>query len=183
MVAYLGSGIIPIQYEIFTDFGKLGQLFERFRHLVRLCAITSLLQRESIAAARNEEIRLSPDSEIAIMSDARHHCRKNSFHTDHVAIGLRSHRVVDIQHINRKDDHCTQRHEVVGFDRMYAVFDIHNIKVSHHIHDRNFSINKRLRERAQAINANDRWHCTKPIPRAVQNIEQYKGFGIIFMEK
>ena len=104
------------------------------------------------------------------MTDARHHCRKNSYHTDHVAIGMQTHKVVDIQHINRKDDNCTQRHEVMGFDRMYADFAANGIKVTHHAHDRNMSINKRLREGKQAKNSNDRWHCTRAVTSNVKKM-------------
>lgn len=122
--------------------------------------------------ARAQESSWSADGSLSIMTDARHHCRTNSYHTDHVALGLKTHKVVDIQHINRDDDTCTQRHEAVGFDRMYQHFDVNNIKVSHHVHDRNMSINKRLRERKEARNSNDRWHCTRPITAAVKKIGQ-----------
>ncbi len=36
---------------------------------------------------------------ISIMTDARHSCRKNSFHTDHLARGQLSHKIDDVQHI------------------------------------------------------------------------------------
>ena len=51
--------------------------------------------------------------------------------TDHVEIGLVGYKVVDIQHITRTEDSCSQRHEAVGFERMYADFEQHGITVAH----------------------------------------------------
>lgn len=60
----------------------------------------------------------------------------NSYHTDHIAIGLKTHKVVDIQHVNRDGNGCTQRHKAAGFYRKYSSLDPSNIKVAHHVHDR-----------------------------------------------
>lgn len=174
MLSYLASGMTPIQYERFSDFSRFGLLSDLFRrrNMVTFSAISENLRKQSIFGARAQESSLSPDGAISIMTDARHHCRRNSYHTDHVAIGLKTHKVVDIQHINGNDDNCSQRHEAVGFDRMYESLDLSNIKVAHHVHDRNMTINKRLRERKQARNSNDRWHCTRPITAGVKKIGQ-----------
>jgi hypothetical protein len=84
-----------------------------------------------------------------LMDAQRHHCRTNSYHTDHVAIGLRTHKVIDIKHINCDDNSCTEHHEALGFDHMYNNFDLSNIKIAHHVQNRNMTINKRLCERKQ----------------------------------
>lgn len=138
----------------------------------KFSAICENLRKQSVYGARAEESSLSTNGAISIMTDARHHCRKNSYHTDHIAIGLRTHKVLDIQHINRDDDICTQRHEAVGFDRMYQNLDESNLEVAVHVHDRNMTINKRLRDRKRAKNSNDRWHCTRPITAGVKKIGQ-----------
>ena len=174
MLGYLASGITPIQYERFCDFSKFGLLSHHFRstRLSRYGSVVELLRKESVFRARCEEISLSPSGIMSNMSDARHHCRKNSFHSDHVTLGLRSHKVVDIQHITRDQEPCSQKHEVVGFERMYENFSRDNIHVGTHVHDRNMSINKRIREGKMARNANDRWHCTRPISGGIRKIAQ-----------
>lgn len=67
------------------------------------------------------------DEGISIMTDARHHCRKNSFHTDHVALGHYTHKVLNIQHITKQHEKSTQKHETVGCERMYEEFDWKNV--------------------------------------------------------
>ena len=149
MLSYLASGMTSIQFERFSNFSRFGQLSDHFRKtsVGKFSAICENLRKQSVYGARAEESSLSTNGAISIMTDARHHCRKNSYHTDHIAIGLRTHKVLDIQHINREDDICTQRHEAVGFDRMYQNLDESNLEVAVHVHDRNMTINKRLRDR------------------------------------
>ena len=59
------------------------------------------LRKDSINEARTEELIKSKekgDDGISIMTDARHSCRKNSYHTDHLAVGQLSHKIVDARH-------------------------------------------------------------------------------------
>ena len=49
-----------------------------------------------------------------------------------------------IQTVSKKDDPCLQRHEPLGVKNIYKVFDIKNVKVRLHGHDRNASVNKYL---------------------------------------
>ena len=174
MQAYLCSGITPIQYERLSDFADYGMLSPRFRSQAQLplSAIISFMKRASVFQARAEEMRLTGNGKkISIMTDAWHGCRKNSVHTDHVAIGCRSHKVVDIQHVSKKDDLVSQRHETLGVRRMYDEFDRQNITVDIHVHDNNASINKAIREKSSGIcNCNERWHATKPITAGMKAI-------------
>ena len=109
------------------------------------------------------------EGSIAVMTDSRNACRKNSYLTDHVAIGQKSHKVVDIQHVT-KEDVCSQRHEKVTCDRMYQDLDHTGIAVSEHVHDWNVSINTILKTRG-IRNVNERWHVTKSITAGRKQLE------------
>ena len=63
------------------------------------------------------------------MTYARNQCRKNSFHTDHVTIGQYTHKVINMQHINKTQDRCTQRHETIGCEQMYNDFQRQGVSV------------------------------------------------------
>jgi hypothetical protein len=174
MLAYLCSGISSIEYERVSDFADFGKLSEYFRNttLVTFSAIIELLRRQSVHRGMAEETSASPEGKLTIMTDARHACRKNSFHSDHVALGVRTHKVINIQHINKDDERCSQKHELVGFERMYKDFEENNVNVMNHVHDRNLSVNKRLKQKGTVKNTNDRWHCTRPITSGLRKIGQ-----------
>ena len=113
---------------------------------------------------------------ISIMTDAWHGCWKNSAHTDHVAIRWRSHKVVNIQHVSKKDDLVSQRHEKLGVKIMYDEFTRHNITVDIHVLDNNALINKAIRDKSSGIrNCNERWHATKPAQNCWHEGHQYWG--------
>ena len=82
--------------------------------------------------------RASNDRGLRIATDARHACRKNSFHTD-VALGYSTHRVVHYEHVTRRDEPSSQKHEAYGTRKMYESFDARGIKVSILIHINNIS--------------------------------------------
>ncbi len=103
------------------------------------------------------------------MSDARHACRRNSVHSDVVAIGQKTHKIVAHEHITKDDDRCSQRHEMVGTVRIYDHFKERNLKVVDHAHDRNTSVNKHVREHG-VNNSNDRWHVAKSIGKAMKKL-------------
>ena len=177
VLAYLCSGMLPSKFERFCEFGKLGYVsYNVYKQLVCfIAAAAELHRRQSIYGALYEEMRLNSDvhkREISIETDARHACRKNSEHTDVVALGMNSHKVVNHQHITKKDDDtCTQRHELIGVQRMYNDFDKLDIKVVDHAHNRNLSVNKHLREnRTETHNSNDRWHAAKSLAAAMKKI-------------
>ena len=105
MMAYLCSGMSHIQYERFSEFSNTGTLKSHFMAQAALTfsAVIGVVARESIQCALFDEIGSSKDKNedgISFMTDARHQCRKNSFHTSSVAIGQHTHKVVNIRHIN-----------------------------------------------------------------------------------
>ena len=150
--AYLASGLLPVQYEKFCNFSKIGTTPTRFRsnmYTVYGRCVDFIMKRE-IKSAIREEMKATENvpvnsRTIDIMTDARHACRKNSFHSDITALGQRTHRVVNYQHITKQDDICSQRHEMVGTRKLYAEFDRDNITIRVHSHDRNASVSKFLR--------------------------------------
>ena len=182
LMSYLCSGILPVQYKRFADFSQFGVLTEHFirTRLVMMSAIITLLAKESMVKARNKELQLSkdaglPEQTINIMTDHRHHNRKNSEHSQHVTLGEKTHQVIDHQHITKAMDKCPQRHETVGVKRMYDEFDTVGIHINKHVHDRNLSVNKVIRERESAfgrktINTNERWHGTKAIAGGIRKV-------------
>ncbi|MEW8546818.1 MAG: hypothetical protein AB2693_25165 [Candidatus Thiodiazotropha sp.] len=175
MLAYLCSGMNQIEYDRFCDFSQYGILTDYFRiqAVFTFSAIISVLAKESIYYALLDEIDESKDKKedgISIMTDARHQCRKNSYHTDHVALGLHTHKVVNIQHIDKEQERSTQRHETLGCEKMYEDFERQNVKVNIHVHDRNMSVNKSIKAKDNVRNCNERWHATKPISQGMKKI-------------
>ena len=76
-----------------------------------------------------------------------------------------------IQTVSKKDDPCSQRHELLGVKNIYKEFDSKNVKVRLHGHDRNASVNKYLmKEQPEVKNGNDTWHATKGIVKALKGI-------------
>ena len=134
---------------------------------------------ESIEDALNMEIGQAvanvPDpsefSGINIITDARHGTRKNSAYSDVIALGGTTHKVVSAQVISKQDDSISQRHELIGVKKMYQEFDEKNVSINIHGHDRNSSVNKYLsKDHSHVKNANDTWHATKGIVKALKNI-------------
>jgi hypothetical protein len=174
MTAYLCSGMTTTQHTQFCEFADIGVPTRNFRDkaVVTFATIVEVLKNESIQNARCEEKMASEKDGtegITIMTDARHACRKNSHHTDHVALGHRLHQVIDLQNITKADDPCSQRHEVAGCKKMYAALDEGDIRVDNHV------INKivKLRESEHGkmtINTNERWHAAKPIDKGILKI-------------
>ena len=175
LAAYICSGMSSVQYEKFCEFSTINIPTPRFRALVitYLSTIVELLRKSSIASARREELVLSKklqENGISIMTDARHACRKNSFHSDHIAIGQKTHKIVDVQHITKRDETSSQKHESLGCTKMYEGFDRDGIIVVDHAHDRNSSVNKQIKDRQGTTISNDPWHGTKPIKSAFKKI-------------
>ena len=53
---------------------------------------------------------------------------------------------------------------------MYREFDAAGLNVINQAHDRNQTINNKIRSRDGTNNSNDRWHATKAIPATVKKI-------------
>jgi hypothetical protein len=137
IMAFTCSGMLRVQFDKFITFLGIRPLSEKLFSSIRLpLAMTiSALHEESVAGALYEEAQKTAETTvddqcIRIMSDARHACRKNSYHTDVIAIGQRTHKVVSVEHVTKDDDVCTQRHEFIGTERLYANFNNKSIRVS-----------------------------------------------------
>ena len=168
IAAYICSGMTAAQYEKFCDFSTVNIPSAAFRAkaVTYLSTIVNLLRKTSIVTARREEVQKSKDCDengISIMTDARHACRKNSFHSDHIAIGQKTHKIIDVQHLTKREETSSQKHEALGCSKMYEEFDRLGIEVKDHAHDRNTSVNKQVKDRPGTTNSNDAWHGAKPI--------------------
>ena len=105
---------------------------------------------------------------ITVMSDAIHACRKNSFHTDHIAFGQITHKVLDTQHITIEDYVFTQRHEHLACSGMHGATNAKGTAVSEHAHDRNVSVNNLIETRG-IRSVIGRWHVSKSITAGMNN--------------
>ena len=175
MLAFLCSGMSQAQYERFSEFSKTGTLTSHFmaKAALTFSAVISVVARESIHFALFDEIQSSKNKEedgISIMTDARHQCRKNSFYTSHVALGQHTHKVLNIQNVNKIEERSSQRHEIVGCEKMYEDFDRRDVKVNIHAHDRNMSVNKVIKSKNSVKNCNERWHAAKPVTKGIKAI-------------
>lgn len=169
--AYLCSGLLPVQYEKICDFSVIGKTSKRFReHFYTLyaeCVKDTL--NSSIENALEEEIRLDNGEKfVDILTDARHACRKNSFHTDVTALGQTTHKVISYQHITKEEESCSQKHELVGTKKIYEEFDSKNIKIKVHSHDRNSSVSKFITtENPETVDSYDTWHAAKEVRKVM----------------
>ena len=69
---------------------------------------------ESIDMALWEEVGCGDEDGISIMTDAHHGWRKKAKDSSIVAIGEKTHRVIKCEHVTKKDDPVSQRHEKNG---------------------------------------------------------------------
>ena len=144
LIAIACSGMLNVQFGKFCSFSKIGHLthYEKDNLIKTLQPVNVAdLSKQSISAEESELAKEQGHDGISIMTDVRHSCRKNSFHTDHLAVGHLGHKIVAVQHITKEDYSCSQRHEPLGFDRMFANFDQAGVKVVDHAHNRNATIN------------------------------------------
>ena len=45
------------------------------------------------------------------------------FYTSHVALGQHNHKVLNVQNVNKIEERSSQRHEIVGSEKMYEDFN------------------------------------------------------------
>lgn len=138
--AYLSSGMLPTQYEKFCQFLGIGTSSNYFRDkaIGFYGTATNAVFDQCIASAIEEEKELTdrPDDKVAILTDARHGCRKNSYHTDVIAIGQKSHKVIHHEHVTKEEERSSQKHELYGTKKMYEKLDEKGVSVYCHGHDR-----------------------------------------------
>ena len=128
IAAYICSGMTAVQYEKFCDFStaNIPTASLRAKAVAYLSTIVNLLRKTSVSTARREEIEQSEkcnENGISIMTDARHACRKNSYHSDHIALGQKTHKIIHVQHITKREETSSQKHEALGCRKMYEEFD------------------------------------------------------------
>lgn len=172
-VAFACSGMLKVQFEKFVRFSNIGSYHvETFKKvIVAFGAIVGLLKIESIhEVIYNETIIEDNVKKICIETDARHACRKNSVHSDVVALGSRTHKIVSIVHVTKKDEPSSQKHELYGTKKIYEDLKDRGLVVNDHAHDRNTSVNKFIREENGPKSTNDRWHAVKAIAKGVREL-------------
>ena len=136
-MAFACSGMLRAQFDKFLQFFCIGHFtWTAITGVLHsLSATISVLSQGSVSRALYEEVARTAETTsdnrcVRLMTDARHACRKNSHHSDVVAIGQVTRKVINIQHVTKLDDKSTQRHEVLGTTRLYDEFREKNIKVS-----------------------------------------------------
>ena len=155
-----------------------------------VCATKDLVCDQAL----KEEIGMSEENggAIAILTDARHGCRRNAKDTNVVCIGNQTHKVLREEHVTREDDAITQRHELLGTRRLYDYFDSDissiggPVRINIHAHDRNASLNKFIREeRPKTINQNDTWHAAKSVEKEISKVGKgsRKNHGVTWHEQ
>ena len=122
-----------------------------------------------------ESMETVPDNDdwygIDIMTDARHGHRKNAKDSSIVAIGEKTGKVLYHAHVKKHvDDHVTQRHEKIGTEAVYTYLTSKEVPVRTHIHDRNLTINKLVKDKADTVNQNDTWHGIKSLKQNVDSV-------------
>ena len=95
--SYLCSGMLPCQYQKYSTFLNIGLPKKGFQSgavEVYSNVVEEIKQKSISDASELEQTRSHGDAEgIAIMTDARHACRKNSFHSDVLALGIETHKI------------------------------------------------------------------------------------------
>ena len=143
---YSISGILPNQYlrvgeaagiRKFSDV-YLSEFFKNYKECVKTLA------DELCVDVLYEEIVAYPEMDsINILTDAWHGIRRNSKYTDVVCIGAESHKVLRIETITRADEHCAQKHELLGTETIHDYSENQegaSVSVHVHCHDRNMSV-------------------------------------------
>ena len=102
------------------------------------------------------------------MTDARHRWRKNAKDSSVVALGEKTHKVLQCIHVTKADDIVSQQHELKGTQNIYENFDSKDVTIKVHTHDRNLSINKLVKSRPMPTNQNDCWHGVKSLKKALK---------------
>ena len=176
---YACSGMLPSHYERFVKGAGMGYITCRKRKQFKQTHTDCIkdVYKDSIEEALHEEIGSYEELDgINIMTDARHGWRKNAKDSSIVAIGEKTHKVLNCCHITKQDDIVSQRHELKGTEKVYDYFAESDVTIKVHTHDRNLSVNKLIKG-TLTQNQNDVWHGVKSVKKAMKNITtgpQYK---------
>jgi hypothetical protein len=170
---FLCSGMLATQFVKFCNFVDIGNTSERFKRSVYpiFAIAVEQLTRDSMQHHIQEELKdTTVQQGIKIATDARHGCRKNSYHTDVIAIGHKTHRVVNYQHVTKEDERSSQKHEAVGTQRIYEHFERQGVPISSHAHDRNGAISKIVAQHPETQDSLDTWHASKEVRSAMTKV-------------
>ncbi|CAC5400512.1 MRC [Mytilus coruscus] len=156
VLLFCGSGISMLNEEKRTIFFNKHQ--QHIQEEYNECIDTALL----------EEIASYEDLDsIDIMSDAHHGWRKNAKDTSVVAIGEKTHKVLNCEHVTKAHDIVSQGHEKVETVRVYQYMKDKDVRVGVRCHDGNLSIKI---EEIETLNQNNTWHCVKAMKTAMKKI-------------
>ncbi|CAG2202776.1 unnamed protein product [Mytilus edulis] len=173
--AFYSSGLLPVHYTRFVNGAGIGCITKErrskfFRKYKEHAENESV---QSVDNAINDEISSYDDLDgINIMTDARHGWRKNAKDTTVVALGEKTHKVMDCEHITKSQDKVAQRHERLGTQIIYENLENKNVSIKIHAHDRNLAVNKFVRDTQFTVNQNDLWHAVKAVKKAVTKISK-----------
>jgi hypothetical protein len=180
------SGMLPSHYKRFSQGAGIGFIDKEKRRDFYNTHKESIekVYNDSIDNAIMHEIGFyeftdaDTFSGIEIITDARHGWRKNSKDSSVSAIGVKSGKILHHEHITTAQLPASQSHEKLGTEHIYKHFEEKCIPIAVHVHDRNASINKYVREhQGPTINQNDRWHAIKAVKKKLTEIStgpQYK---------
>ncbi|CAC5388264.1 unnamed protein product [Mytilus coruscus] len=178
------SGILQIQYERFSDFSGLGISGKRFRNKIAETygeSVKYFRDMSIIDAISEEKSKTIPFDNVDnvqmncnyvdIMTDARHACRKNSFNSDITALGQITHKVLSYQHVTKRLERNSQKHELYGTKKLYEDLESKTVNVRCHSHDRNSSISSFIeKDKPNVIDCLDTWHAGKEVRKAITKV-------------
>ena len=171
--AVVCSGMLPVHYTRFSKASGFGVISKSKRKQFTQDYSDSLqaVYHSSLEESLHMEIGSYEDLDgIDIMTDARHGWRKNAKDSSVVALGEKTHKVLQCIHVTKADDIVSQRHELKGTQRIYENFESEDVTIKVHTHDRNLSINKLVKSRPMTTNQNDCWHGVKSLKKALKVI-------------
>ena len=171
--AVVCSGMLPVHYTRFSKASGFGVISKSKRKQFTQDYSDSLqaVYHSSLEESLHMEIGSYEDLDgIDIMTDARHGWRKNAKDSSVVALGDKTHKVLQCIHVTKADDIVSQRHELKGTQRIYENFESEDVTIKVHTHDRNLSINKLVKSRPMTTNQNDCWHGVKSLKKALKVI-------------
>ena len=172
---YMMSGILPVQYERFCSAAGIGNVGNTYLKKVAsvYCDVTDEQAKKSMEGAIMEEIASGDLTGINIMTDARHGWRRNAKDTDVVCIGEKTHKVLSLEHVTRREEPSSQKHELVGTRKIFEKFAEKQIPINIHVHDGNASVTKYVESRQEGVkNSYDTWHATKGITKQLRKVAQ-----------
>lgn len=109
--AFFSSGLLPVHYKRFVKAAEIGCITNDRRSKIfhYYKGYTEDVCKESVNLAINDEIASYEELDgINIMTDARHGWRKNSKDTSVVALGEKTHNVMECGHVTKSQDKVAQ---------------------------------------------------------------------------